>query len=131
MKQCASICSTILLVAVLTCTASAQRSSSATQTVTFGVHRSYEPVISTSQLLQVAAYASNGPQINAPLPAKITVTVLSTSSRNSTSLAEPQRSLEPSIPNTAVAGSQLHTSEIQSLLTSSHGQWPIVITITE
>jgi hypothetical protein len=152
MKNIASIGKIFVLMVVISSTVIAQRTSSAIQTVTFGVNRSYRSSLNSLSLVQGAVHSPRGSQMNVLQNdvstglTKVTVTAPSVLPGSDASMTALQSSPQPSVPETAHAGSVSHmstprrnTSDIQldvrSILISK--EWstfdrtPLVVTITE
>jgi hypothetical protein len=152
MKIITSIGKIWVLMVVISSTVVAQRTSSAIQTVTFGVSRSYQSVLNSLSLVQGPVHSARGYQTNvlqnevSTGPTKVTITAPSVLPRNYASMAASQSSPQPSVPETVHAGSVSHistprrnTSDIQldarSILISkkwsTFDRTPLVVTITE
>lgn len=152
MKNITSIGRILVLMVVIGSTAVAQRTSSANQTVTFGVNRSYQSVLNSLSLVEGAAHSPRGSQMNilqneiSTGPTKVTVTAPSMLPGKDASMTALQSSPQPSVPETMHARSvppisttRRNTSDIQldvrSILISK--EWstfdrtPLVVTITE
>ena len=123
-KNFTSICKVLALMAAVSSTVFAQRTSSAVQTVTFGVHRSSLSVLNNLSLVQGAVHSHDGSQASTlqnlvPTdPMKITVRVPSMPAVNA-----PSRTRE--------LGSAQGTSAIRSDVGSPYGGAALVVTISE
>jgi len=152
MKSITAIGRILVLMVVISSTVVAQQTSSAIQTVTFGVNRPYQSVLNSLSLAQGAVHSPRGSQMNilrnevSTGLAKVTVTAPSILPGEDASMTALQSSPRRSVPETAHAGSVPHistirrnTSDIQldvrSILISK--EWstfdgmPLVVTITE
>jgi hypothetical protein len=132
-KNITSICRVFVLMVAISSTVSAQRTSSAAQTVTFGVHRSSQLVLRNLSLVQSAIHSPDGSQASthqnvvSTYPMKLTVRAPSMPAANDGSMTVAQ--LSP--PRTLGSGSVPGTSDIQVDAGSSYGGTTLVVTITE
>ena len=132
-KNITSICKVLALMAAISSTVFAQRTSSADQTVTFGVHRTSQSVLHNLSLAQSAVHSPDGSQattlqnVASTYPMKLTVHAPSMPAANDGSMTV----VPSSPPRTLGSGSVPGTSDIQVDPGSSYGGTALVLTITE
>lgn len=132
-KNFTSICKVLALMAAISSTVSAQRTSSADQTVTFGVHRTSLSVHHNSSLAQSVVHSPDGSQattlrnVASTYPMKLTVHAPSMPAANDGSMTV----VPSSPPRTLGSGSVPNTSDIQVDAGSSYDGTAVVVTITE
>lgn len=123
-KNFTSVCKVLALMAAISSTVFAQRTSSAVQTVTFSIHRSSLSVLNNLSLVQGAVHSPDGSQAStlqnlvSTNPMKVTVHAPSMPAANAP-------------PRTQELGSVQSTSAIQFDAGSSCGGTALVVTITE
>jgi hypothetical protein len=127
----------LFLLAALSSTLIAQRTSSVVQTVTFGVHRSSLSVLRNLSLIQNPVQSSDSSQsstlqnVVSNNPIKVTVRAPSVSATIDRSMAS-LRSSPPSLPSkTPGSGSVPSTLDIQEDVRSSYSGMALFVTITE
>jgi|GEM_PF-2579841 len=132
-KNLTSIFKVLALMAAISSPVFAQRTSSAIQTVTFGVHRTSQSVLHNLSLAQSAVHSPDGFQAStlqnmvSTYPMKLTVHAPSMPAANDGSMTV----VSSSPPRTLGSGSVPGTSDIQVDAGSSYGGTAFVLTITE
>jgi hypothetical protein len=127
LKNITSISRVFVLMAALSSTAIAQRTSPATQTVTFGVHRSSPSVLHNSSLVQSAVHSPDGVEAStlqnvvSTYRTKVTVAALSMSGGNTASMRRYNSSSVESDVRSILISKEL----------SSLNHAPLFATITE
>jgi hypothetical protein len=136
-KNITSICIVWVLTAAISSTVIAQRTSSAVQTVTFGVRRTSQSVLRNVSLVQSTNHLSDGSQgstlqnVASTHPMKVTVNALSIPAVNDGTVTEVHSSPRLSALKTVGSGSVPSTSEIQPDAGLSYFRMALVVTITE
>jgi len=128
-KNITSICRVLAMMAAISSTVMAQRTSSAVQTVTFGVHRTSLSVLHSLSLAQGAVHSPDGPQAS---------TLQNVVSTHQTKVTVAALSMAPG-NNATMTASHCNTSNVESDVRSiliskewsSLNRTPLAATITE
>jgi hypothetical protein len=136
-KNITSICKVLVLMIAISNTVFAQRTSSAAQTVTFGVHRSSLSVLHKLSLVQSAVQTPDGSQpstlqnVVSTYPMKVTVHAPLVPAANDRSMTAVQSSTRSSPPRALGSGSVPGTSDFHVEAGSPYGGTALVVTISE
>ncbi len=136
-KNITSICKAFALMAAVSSIAIAQRTSSAVQTVTFGVHRSSQSVLNNMPIARSVVHSSDGSEAStlqnvvSTYPMKVTVNALSMPGANNESMTAVQSFLRPSARKRVGSGLVPSRSNIRFDAGSSCDASALVLTITE